>query len=151
MENFDEINKKRRELVDTESTGYAAAQHYYKKRAGNVEGAKTRKKNKSTAINVRINITDLNEFDFLSGLLNEPRASMISEIISYNIEVMFHALEETERTHFAELVDNEMVRLNLEHEFKGKTWFWEVAQPNQEAYNPENQKNWDLMKANLRK
>jgi len=149
MEDFEKINQKRKALANGESLGNQALDYFYSKR--DRVGKSDQGKNKSLSINVRVSKHDLEVFDFLAEILKEPRASIIAKLLSHDVKAMFNALDMAERTYLAELVDAELTKQNFKHEFRDGTWFWDVAEINQDAYNPVNHKTWDIIRENFKK
>ena len=124
-------NKTQDSNIDKESTGFLAVSYLYQNKVKD----KPVKKN-GVPINLRINKTDLEIIDYLAEEFGVSRNWFISEMIEADIFQMFNAFEMKPKYQLAVEADQEISRNNMEHEYRGATWIWDVVGPDQDVFNP---------------
>lgn len=149
-EELKEILQKKESLIDQKSLGYQAIDYYCNSDESESFG-KEKSPDGSVPINIRISKKDIDLLDFLAEKTGNKRASILADIITSDIEDMFHCLGVAEKTHLAIMVDEEISKKNMTHIYKNKTWLLEASQPDEHAWDPSLQNAWNAMSKNLRK
>ena len=102
----------------------------------NQQKIETRKKH-GTAINIKICKSDLELIDYLANRFNVTRNWLISFLIESDIDEMLEVFDEKPRYELSIEADKEISRKGLPHDFKNKTWEWDVLQPAHEVFDPD--------------
>lgn len=119
-----------------DSTGTKAISYLYsyQREAKSIE---TRKRN-GVPINIKTCKSDLEIIDFLAERFSVTRNWIISFLVESDINDMLKVFDTKPRYELAIEADKEISKKKLPHDFRGKTWEWDVLQPDHEVFNPAN-------------
>ena len=127
------MNKEQRaNYIDTNSIGYTAICELENGRPNRVK-----KKKNGTPLNIKIRKKDLAFFESMAEIYNVPRNWLLSELIETDITSMFEYFQDKMKFEIAQEADRHMTHKQMEHDFRGATWYWDVVQPDPLVHHPD--------------
>lgn len=136
-------------LIDHGSTGHRAMRYYYNMDVDEFN-AKEKSSDGSIPVNIRINRNDIELIDFISEITGNKRAAILADLVTSDINDMFHCLGIAEKAKMAEIVDAEMSKKNISHIYKGMTWVLEASTLDPNYENPAYQREWSMISKNIK-
>lgn len=133
--------EQRSEYIDAESLGYMLIRELEKE-----SPKKIKKKKNGCPLNIKIRKKDLVILELIAEQYGVPRNWLLSEIIETDIQSMFDSFKDKQKFEIAQAADEYMTSKEMEHEFRGATWYWDVVQPDPLIYHPDSQGIEILMK-----
>lgn len=127
------MNKEQREsYIDTNSIGYTAVRELEN------EEVKIKKKKNGTPLNIKIRKKDLAVFEAMAEQYKVPRNWLLSELVETDIKSMFEYFQDRMKFEIAQEADKYMTSKQMEHDFRGATWYWDVVHPDPLLFHPDN-------------
>lgn len=134
-------NEERTKNIDINSIGYMAIKELEKGLP-----KKIKKKKNGAPLNIKIRKKDLVMFESIAAQYGVPRNWLMSELIETDIKSMFDYFKDRMKFEIAQAADDYMTSKEMEHDFRGATWYWDVVQPDPFLFHPDSQGIETLMK-----
>lgn len=125
--------EQRASYIDTDSIGYQAIRELE-----NYPPIKIKKKKNGAPLNIKIRKKDLALLESIAELYNVPRNWLLSELIEADIRSMFEYFQDRMKFDIAQMTDDYMTSKQMEHDFRGATWYWDVVHPDPGIFHPNN-------------